>query len=99
MKKYTDEQIFGLKSDELNKIPKTRIVDAISSLGWYLKHQQEEIKRLEKAANEEVAVSRQCCKMLAAYLGDELNKPEYGQAEYDCKDLAVLVGRVMALKA
>lgn len=82
---------------ELNKLPKSQLVDVLSNYGFQLKQAIEGKTKAEADLAAARKPNDQLCMMVLSFLGDDIPKDEYsGHPRLDQVDMWALVGRLMA---
>ncbi len=93
---YLSEAVNKTKA-ELNKLPKSQLVDTISNYGYQLKNATEGKAKAEAALDAARRPNDQLCMMMLSFLGDDIPQNEYsGQPDLSKVDMWALVGRLMA---
>lgn len=85
-------QMVKMNEKELNKKSKTDIVKAITGYSYQYTHMETQVKDMQKKLDEQKVNENAAKKLLIAYTGYVLEKPEYGEPTIDSVDLLHLVG-------
>ena len=87
-----------LSKQEMAKMKKEDIIEAIHTYSFYYKSNIDDVKKAKDALIEQSKGELFAKKMLAAYIGERQKDDEYDESYINRLDLADLVGRTL-LKA